>query len=232
MKKDHDWPRLTIIYLGLFGAALAIAGMMIALPAQAIGTCGPGSGSESAAIAFFDPITIGAQPEPPASNPAGRAEWRTFVHGCQSAADTRMFITLPLLAVSVGLVILGVVLILRRNRRRNTSGSGRWTSGRAMTASGSGGSHPDPAYAPSFGETHAALARPATGTATALATRPKTTEPESEEATDPSADGTEIPDSEPSSAESEITPIELGPASIGPEAAPIELGPTSDQPGG
>jgi len=247
VKKDHDWVRLAIIYLGLFGAALAIAGMMIALPAQATGTCGPGTGSESAAIAFFDPVTIGAQAEPPTSDQAARTQWTTFVHGCQSAADTRMLITLPLLAVSVGLVILGVILILRRNRRRVGSGPGRWNSARAMVASGSGNSLADPDFAPSFGETHAALSRPAMRSATALATRPRTTDTDTDTDTDTAKDtatDTErestpatavdqsgAPDPEPAAPESELTPIELGPATTEPESGAIGLGRAPEQSG-
>ena len=53
------------VLLGLFGAAFAVAGLFAALPAPAVGgTCGPGKSSESAIVAFFDPVSIGAGAEP------------------------------------------------------------------------------------------------------------------------------------------------------------------------
>jgi hypothetical protein len=165
VRDDRRWPKLILIYAGLFGAALAIASMMISLPAQATGTCGPGRGSEAAAIAFFDPVTIGAGAEPAASNLAAHDQWTTFVHGCQSAADTRMLVALPLLVVSLGLIALGVVLLVRMDRRR--------TRPRAVgLSSGSGWGPPPPVLAgvgspahgggsPSLAETHWSLSRPA-----------------------------------------------------------------------
>jgi hypothetical protein len=162
VRDDRRWPKLLLIYAGLFGAALAIASMMISLPVQATGTCGPGRGSEAAAIAFFDPVTIGAGAEPPASNQAEHAVWATFVHGCQSAADTRMLVALPLLVVSLGLVALGIVLLVRQDRRRSRPAA-------ASLGTGSGWGPPSPALAgvgaptggaPSLAEAQSALSRP------------------------------------------------------------------------
>jgi hypothetical protein len=103
------------LVIGLFGTAFAISGLASPLPLPAArGTCGPGRGSEAAAIAFFDPVTIGAGAEPPASKSAERAQWIAFVHECQSAADQRVAITLPVLVVSVALVVGGGVLLWRR----------------------------------------------------------------------------------------------------------------------
>jgi hypothetical protein len=165
MRDDRRWTKLILIYAGLFGAALAIAAMSIGLPAQATGTCGPGQGSEAAAIAFFDPVTIGAGAEPPASNQAEHTVWANFVHGCQSAADTRMLVALPLLVISLGLVVLGVVLLVRKDRRRDTpaapslgTGSGWGTpsppemAGVGSPSSGGG--------SPSLAGTHWSLSRP------------------------------------------------------------------------
>lgn len=112
------WARLLLISLGIFGMALAITGLMDGLPKPAAGgTCGPGAGSEAAAIAFFDPVTIGAGQKPPASDHAARADWNKFVHDCQTAADDRVAAALPTLVVSAGILVAGL-LIGRRARKR------------------------------------------------------------------------------------------------------------------
>lgn len=110
---------LVLVFLGLLGAAFAITGLLIALPPPAAGgTCGPGQGSEAAIIAFFDPVTIGAGPEPPTTNAAARAQWRAFVDQCQTSADNRALAAFPILVVSTGIVVLGLLLFRRRSGGR------------------------------------------------------------------------------------------------------------------
>jgi hypothetical protein len=110
---------LALAFLALFGAAFAVISLVLALPAPAAGgTCGPGQGSEAAIVAFFDPITIGAGPEPPATNPAGRAQWSAFVNQCQTAADDRALTAFPILFVSAGIAVIGLVAFRRRSRGR------------------------------------------------------------------------------------------------------------------
>jgi hypothetical protein len=105
------WVRVVLVSLGLFGAAFALTGLLVGLPRPAAGgTCGPGRGSEAAVVAFFDPVTIGAGPEPSASNAAAHADWVAFVQECQTAADDRAAAAIPILVISVGLVAIGLVL--------------------------------------------------------------------------------------------------------------------------
>jgi hypothetical protein len=128
---EHDpiWRKLAFVYLGLFGAAVAVAGLLAPLPLPAAGgTCGPGQGSETAAEALLDPVSIGAQAEPPASETADRAQWVAFVHDCQTAADHRGLVTVPLFVVSVGVAVVGTVVVERRSRRR-AARRDRWTGG-------------------------------------------------------------------------------------------------------
>ena len=109
---------VVLVCLGLFGVAFAVSGLLSPLPRPAVrGTCGPGQGSEAAVIAFFDPVTIGAGPEPPASQAGSRAQWLAFVHACQAASDQRAAVTLPILVASAGLTAVGGVLLYRRSRR-------------------------------------------------------------------------------------------------------------------
>jgi hypothetical protein len=114
---DRAWIRLLLVGLGLVGAAFAITGMLVALPPVNGGTCGPGQGSEAPIVALLDPVTIGAGPEPPKSNAAGRTQWSAFVHACQSATDDRAVIAFPILVVSLGIALLGAVIVGRRSRR-------------------------------------------------------------------------------------------------------------------
>jgi hypothetical protein len=110
---------IVVISVGLFGAAFALSGLLGPLPLPlGGGTCGPGAGSESAVVAFFDPVTIGAGPEPPTSQAAGHSAWVVFVNSCQTATDQRMAVTLPIMVVSVVLVIVGLVVVVRRYRKR------------------------------------------------------------------------------------------------------------------
>ncbi|HEX3842314.1 MAG TPA: hypothetical protein VHU85_16095 [Acidimicrobiales bacterium] len=113
------WILPAIIGVGLFGMALSISGLLTGLPGPAVGgTCGPGLGSEPAIVAIFDPVTIGAGPEPAATNAAARSEWTSFVSQCQSSANGRALTTFPILVVSAGVIVLGLLLLRRRSRSR------------------------------------------------------------------------------------------------------------------
>jgi len=110
----HPGHRTVRVALGVL-AAVVLAGAALViftpLPAPAAGgTCGPSTGSETAAQAFFEPHSIGAGPRPRAGTQA-RAEWDAFVQQCQSAADVRMgtSLGLVLLAVLLGVIAPGVV---------------------------------------------------------------------------------------------------------------------------
>jgi hypothetical protein len=118
------WIGVVLVCLGLFGVAFSVSGLLSPLqPPSLNGTCGPGQGSEAAIVAIFDPITIGAGPEPPANQPQNRARWSTFVHACQTSSDQRAAVTLPVVVVSAGLAVFGSVLLWRRSRR--PTGDGR-----------------------------------------------------------------------------------------------------------
>jgi hypothetical protein len=120
------WTRLVLVSLGLFGAAFAITGLLIALPRPAAGgTCGPGQASEAAIVALFDPNTIGAGPEPPATDAAARAQWLAFVHECQTAADNRALAAFPILVVSAAIAIIGAVMVGRKTRSSGCRRFGR-----------------------------------------------------------------------------------------------------------
>ncbi len=119
---SRSWIRLAFAFLGLFGAAFAITGMLVALPKPAAGgTCGPGKGSEAAIQAFFNPGSIGAGPEPPASNSDARQQWQAFVDECQTTTDDRAIAALAILVVSIGVGVAGPRLVAGR-KRRQTSG--------------------------------------------------------------------------------------------------------------
>ena len=113
---SRTWVRLAVVFVGTLGAAIAITGMFIALPSPSVGgTCGPGQGSEAAIVALFNPVSIGAGPEPPASNANGRTEWSAFVAECQSSADGRILGALCLLVASVGIILLGLLVGRRKD---------------------------------------------------------------------------------------------------------------------
>jgi hypothetical protein len=119
---SRSWIRLAFAFLGVFGAAFAVTGMLVALPKPAAGgTCGPGTGSEAAIQALLDPGSIGAGPEPPASNSAGRAQWQAFVDECQTTTDDRAIAALVIFVVSIGIAVFGPTLVAGRKRRRTTS---------------------------------------------------------------------------------------------------------------
>jgi hypothetical protein len=113
----RTWFRVTLVFLGLFGAAFAVTGLLVALPKPAIGgTCGPGKSSEAAIVALFNPGSIGAGPEPPASSATDRADWMAFVGECQASADGRVLGALGILAVSLAVALVGTALLVRYRR--------------------------------------------------------------------------------------------------------------------
>ena len=109
--------RLVFAFLGIFGAAFAITGVLVALPKPAAGgTCGPGLASEAPIVALFDPVSIGAGKEPAADNTTSRDEWLTFVGECQTSADDRALAAFAILVLSVGVAIVGPKWVLRKPR--------------------------------------------------------------------------------------------------------------------
>jgi len=109
------WLALAFVFVGLFGATMAVSGLWAPLPPPKVGgTCGPGLGSEAAIEALFDPGSIGAGAEPRATNRVGRAQWSQFVSECQTATNDRALITVPVLIVSLGLGVVGLVLLWKR----------------------------------------------------------------------------------------------------------------------
>ncbi len=90
----------TLLAVLLLAAAATIA--LVPLPAPAAGgTCGPSSGSESAIAAFFDPISIGAGPEPSVAS-GGRPQWQAFVDECQASTNSRI--------IQSGVIVVGALL--------------------------------------------------------------------------------------------------------------------------
>jgi hypothetical protein len=63
---------------------------------------------------MVNPGSIGAGAEPPATKAAARANWSQFVSECQSAADHRALVTVPLLIVSLVLAVWGLMLLWKR----------------------------------------------------------------------------------------------------------------------
>jgi hypothetical protein len=119
----HMGIRLALVFVGLFGVAFAIAGLLVGLPSPAVGgTCGPGTSSESAIVAFFDPGSIGAGAEPAATNATDRADWMAFVGECQASADSRVLGTFAILIVAIGIAAVGIALALDGLRRAKLSG--------------------------------------------------------------------------------------------------------------
>jgi hypothetical protein len=115
---SRSWIRLAFAFLGAFGVAFAITGMLVALPKPAAGgTCGPGRNSEAAVRALFDPSSIGAGPEPPASDSAGRTQWQAFVDECQTTTDDRAIAALVIFVLSIGIGIAGPTMVIGRKRR-------------------------------------------------------------------------------------------------------------------
>ncbi len=108
---------LLFVFVGFFGAAFAVSGVLVPLPAPAAGgTCGPSTASESAMAALSNPASIGAGPEPSASNTAAHTQWQAFVNECQSSADRRALVSGAILVLSVAVAVVGPLLVLRRKR--------------------------------------------------------------------------------------------------------------------
>jgi hypothetical protein len=111
------WVRVAFAFIGIFGIAFAVAGMIAPLPTPAAGgTCGPGTSSESPIVALFDPASIGAGAEPPATQSVARQQWKAFVDQCQTATDNRMVAAGVIVSVSLGLALIGPHLVLRSRR--------------------------------------------------------------------------------------------------------------------
>jgi len=116
------------VFLGCFGVAYAAAGMLTALPTPAVGgTCGPSTGSETAAEALVEPGSIGAGPKPPASNVTAHRQWITFVQQCQDLADRRGLASAAIFVISVVVSGAGLFWVLRR--RPDDDGPGGATDG-------------------------------------------------------------------------------------------------------
>jgi hypothetical protein len=110
--------RLALVFLGLFGIAFAVAGLLVGLPRPAVGgTCGPSTSSESAIVAFFDPGSIGAGAEPAATSATDHADWLAFVGECQASADSRVLGTFAILVLSIGVATVGIALALGGTRK-------------------------------------------------------------------------------------------------------------------
>ncbi len=121
---------LLFVFVGFFGVAFAISGVLVALPAPAAGgTCGPSTASESAMAALTNPSSIGAGPEPSASNTAAHAQWQEFVNECQSSADQRALATGAILVLSVAVAVVGPLLVLRRKRSAGSGSDGSGSHG-------------------------------------------------------------------------------------------------------
>jgi len=136
------------IFIGCFGAAYAAAGMLTALPAPAIGgTCGPSTGSETAAEALAKPSSIGAGPEPATSNVTAHHQWETFIQQCQSLADRRGLASLAVLVISLAVAGVGLFWVLRKPRKDGDDGSSE-LDGPADGDALPGGDPSAPAYTP------------------------------------------------------------------------------------
>jgi hypothetical protein len=112
--------RLIFVFLGLFGAAFAITGLLVALPKPPLqgATCGPGKSSEPAIVAFFDPGSIGAGPEPATTHATDRVDWMAFVGECQASTDGRVLATFAILVLSVVVALAGTAWVRRDGRKR------------------------------------------------------------------------------------------------------------------
>jgi len=108
----------TVLAVLFLAAAATIALVPLPTP-SAGGTCGPGTSSESAIIAFFNPASIHAGPEPTVTS-GERPQWSAFISQCQSATNTRMVQT-AVIVVGALLAGLGVPWALRRLVREDTA---------------------------------------------------------------------------------------------------------------
>ncbi len=138
------FPVLLFVFVGCFGVAFAAAGMLDALPTPAIGgTCGPSTASESALEALAEPGSIGAGPEPPASNVTGHRQWQTFISQCQTLADRRGLQSLAILVISVVVAGVGLVWVLRRSRASDSDSDDESIDPTTGLPRGSGPDRPD-----------------------------------------------------------------------------------------
>jgi hypothetical protein len=109
---------LAFAFVGLLGATFAITGVLVALPPPAArGTCGPGLYSETPIEALFNPGSIGAGPEPPASSAEARYQWSAFVSECQASADGRVLAGFAILVASIAIGVFGPMVVLRRKQK-------------------------------------------------------------------------------------------------------------------
>ncbi len=110
---------LRIATWALSGLALAAAIVIAVLPLPhpaAGGTCGPGTGSEPAVVAFFDPVSIGAGPEQ-RSTAVDELDWLAFVGECQASTNARMVDALALLLLSGFFLLVASPMVGRAWRR-------------------------------------------------------------------------------------------------------------------
>lgn len=130
--------RLVCTVLAVLALAGAIVIVVLPLPKPAAGgTCGPGSGSESAIVAFFDPVSIGAGSASSATTTEEALDRLAFIGECQSASNGRMVDALALVILA-GLFALALPPVVRR----------AWQHEAPALATGGGappGWYPDPA---------------------------------------------------------------------------------------
>jgi cytochrome bd-type quinol oxidase subunit 2 len=123
------WVAGALVLLGVAGVAVAVTAMATALPAPAAGgTCGPGHSSETAFEAFFNPGSLGAGPEPAATQAAAHAQWLAFIGECQAATDARTLSALAVLVLAVLALVAG--LLIWRHDRRRAAAAGPGDAGR------------------------------------------------------------------------------------------------------
>ena len=91
----------------------AVTVLLVPLQKVPTGTCGPSTSSESAAEAFFNPGSIGAGSESKAQAQGTLAQWKSFVHACQSTTDARVIVAASVI-IGALLVGLGLPLVVRR----------------------------------------------------------------------------------------------------------------------
>ena len=108
---------IVLVFLGCFGVAYGVTGMLTALPAPAIGgTCGPSTASETALQALTEPGSIGAGPQPPKSNVTAHRQWQTFIDQCQDLADRRGLASLAIVVISISVAGAGLFWIYRKRQ--------------------------------------------------------------------------------------------------------------------
>jgi hypothetical protein len=110
---------LQVVCLALAGLAVIGAIVIVVLPLPkpaAGGTCGPGTGSESAIEAFFNPVSIGAGSKSTAAGVEGELEnldRLAFIGECQASTDGRMVDALALLIVAGFFALVAPPLVRR-----------------------------------------------------------------------------------------------------------------------